>query len=98
MTRFLLTRPAERDLDQIKNYLLQDAGPRIGRRVMKEIRDALDLLGRQPGVGHTRQDLTLRPLRFWPVYSYLIVYDPEPRPVHVIRVLHGKRDIEAIIN
>src|SRR5579863_7170982 len=98
MTRFLLTRPAERDLDQIKSYLLEKAGPRIARRVIKEIRDALAVIGSQPGLGHSREDLTARPVRFWPVYSYLIVYDPEPRPVQIIRVLHGKRDIEALIN
>ena len=98
MKRFVVTRPAERDLDQIKSYLVEKASPAIARRVMKDIRNALDLLASQPGVGHTREDLTMRPVRFWPVYSYLIVYDPAPKPIQVIRILHGKRDIEAIIN
>ena len=39
-----------------------------------------------------------RPVKFWPVYSYLIVYDPETKPVQVIRVLHGMRDVEEILN
>jgi antitoxin ParD1/3/4/toxin ParE1/3/4 len=37
-------------------------------------------------------------VKFWPVYSYLIVYDPEAKPVQVIRVLHGLRDVEEILN
>jgi toxin ParE1/3/4 len=98
MKRFVLARPAERDLDAIKTYLNERAGPEIARRVMRDIRSALDLVASRPGIGHSREDLTTRPLRFWPVYSYLIVYDPAAIPVQVIRVLHGKRDIEVIMN
>ena len=48
--------------------------------------------------GHVREDLTSRPLKFWPVYSYLIVYDPVTKPVQIMRVLHGMRDVEEILN
>jgi antitoxin ParD1/3/4/toxin ParE1/3/4 len=98
MKRFVLTRPAERDLDAIKTFLKERTGPEIARRVMRDLRSALELLASQPGIGHAREDLTTRPLKFWPIYSYLIVYDPVPVPVQIIRVLHGKRDIQAIIN
>ena len=97
MKHFVLTRPAERDLDQIKSYLVEKAGPRITRKVFQEIRSALKLLGGNPEIGHDREDLTTQPLKFWPVYSYLIVYDPETKPVQIIRVLHGMRD-EEILN
>jgi len=80
MKRFVLTKPAERDLDQIKSYLVEKAGPRIARRVIKHIRSALDLLGNRSGTGHVREDPTDRPVKFWSVYSYLIVYDPEINP------------------
>ena len=50
----------------------------------------MTLLGSQPGIGHLREDLTRRPVKFWPVYSYLIVYDPETK--------HGNRDIGEILN
>jgi plasmid stabilization system protein ParE len=65
---------------------------------MKEIRTALNLLGSQPGAGHVREDLTSRAVKFLPVYSYLIAYDPKTKPVKIIRVLHGMRDIEEILN
>jgi plasmid stabilization system protein ParE len=35
---------------------------------------------------------------FWSVFSYLIVYNPAKRPVEIVRVLHGKRDVERILN
>ena len=40
----------------------------------------------------------MRPLKFWPIYSYLVVYQPDSRPVQIIRILHGMRDIETILN
>ena len=98
MKAFLLTRLAERDLDQIKRYLVEKAGTRIARRVMKDLRSAADLLGEEPGAGHSREDLTTRTVKFWPVYSYLIVYDPQTKPIQILRVLHGMRDLEEILN
>ena len=35
------------------------------------------LAAQSRGIGHTREDLTSRPVKFWSVYSYLVVYDPE---------------------
>jgi antitoxin ParD1/3/4/toxin ParE1/3/4 len=65
---------------------------------MKDIRSALELLGRHPGSGHVRQDLTDRPVKFWPIYSYLIVYDPQADPIQIIRVLPGMRDLHDILH
>ena len=98
MNRFVLTGPAKRDLDQIKSFTLEKAGPRITRRVMRDIRAALKLVGRVPGTGHVREDLTGRPVKFWPIYSYLIVYDPESKPIQILRILHGMRNVEEILN
>jgi antitoxin ParD1/3/4/toxin ParE1/3/4 len=97
MNRLVLTKPARRDLDQIKSFLLEKAGPRITRRVIKDIRAALQFLGKEPGAGHLREDLTRRPVKFWPVYSYLIVYDPKTKPIQILRILHGMRDLEEIL-
>ena len=60
MKQFVLTRPAEDDLHQIKNDLAERADPTMARRVMKEIRFAMDLLGDRPDLGHVREDLTNR--------------------------------------
>lgn len=97
MKRFVLTTQAERDLDDVKSFLAKKAGPTITRRVLKDIRSALELLGKESGAGHVREDLTNRPVKFWPLYSYLIVYDPETKPIQIIRVLHGMRDVEDIL-
>jgi len=45
----------------------------------------MGLVASFPGLGPSRKDLTDEPLRFWSVYSYLIVYRPETKPLQVIR-------------
>lgn len=36
-------------------------------------------------------------LKFWCVYSYLVVYDPESRPLTIVAVLHGARDVGELL-
>jgi len=97
MIPHVLARAAERDLDTINAFLIADAGTIVARRVLKAVEKAFNLLGEAPGVGHARRDLTNLPVKFWRVYSYLIVYDPDIRPVEIFRVLHGTRNIGAIL-
>ena len=35
--------------------------------------------------------------RFFLVYSYLIVYRHETKPLQIIRVLHAARDVQSIL-
>ena len=51
-----------------------------------------------PHIGHTREDVTDKPLRFWSVYSYPIVYWPEKKPLEVVRVVHGAQDLRRFFN
>ncbi len=97
MSRYLLTVDAEQDIDVIKDYLLLQGGTGLARHVLGRIQSGMELIGDNPGIGHVRDDLTDLPVRFWGVFSYLIIYDPAPRPVQVLRVLHGARDLAAIL-
>jgi antitoxin ParD1/3/4/toxin ParE1/3/4 len=38
-----------------------------------------------------------RPLLFWPVGNYLILYRAAKRPIEIVAIAHGKRDIPAFI-
>lgn len=91
---FVLTRGAEDDLQRIDSYLFlsnHEAAERVGRA----LEEAMDLLSERPLIGHERPDLTTRPFRFWPVHSYLIVYDPRTSPLQIIRVVHGATDVAS---
>jgi toxin ParE1/3/4 len=95
--RYLLSEPAAHDLDLIKSYLVEHAGISVARHVLREIRNALQVLAARPGIGHLREDLTDQPVKFWPVFSYLVIYNPTSRPLEVLRILHASRDVEAIL-
>jgi antitoxin ParD1/3/4 len=50
--------------------------------------------------GHFRPDLTKRPLRFWTLTSYpnyMVVYRPGTSPLHIVAVLHGRRNLRSIL-
>ncbi|QNI30684.1 type II toxin-antitoxin system RelE/ParE family toxin [Alloacidobacterium dinghuense] len=97
MTRYLLSPEAVEDLQSIKNFLEEDAGVRVARYVLKELREGMRFLAERPGAGHTREDLTDHPVRFLPVFSYLIVYREQNQLLEVVRVLHGNRNLRALL-
>ena len=96
MSRYLLSVEAQSDLDEIRAYMTQQGGTRLARYVLRDIRKTLNFLAETPGAGHFRPDLTDQPVKFWSVFSYLIVYDPTQKPLGVARVLHAAQDLEAL--
>ena len=67
-------------------------------RVHVRFLEIFNLLAENPNVGHYREDLTTRPVRFFPVYSYLVVYLADTNPVQIVRVLGGAQDLDIILN
>ena len=97
MARFVLSPEASDDLREIRDYIARDSTS-AARRVLADLRVAMRRLAEMPEIGHVRQDLADEPLRFWPVYSYLIIYRPDSRPLEVVRVLSGYRDIAELLS
>jgi len=95
--RYVLAPEAALDLVQIWRYLKKQGGVAIADRVESAIRDKIAFLAGNPGAGHGRKDLTDVAVRFFPVYSYLIVYRPDTKPLQVVSILHGRRDAEQIL-
>jgi plasmid stabilization system protein ParE len=72
--RYVLAPGAALDLVQIWRYIKKQSSMKIADRVELAIRDKIGLLASSSGAGHWRKDLTDEPVKFFPVYSYLIVY------------------------
>jgi plasmid stabilization system protein ParE len=66
-------------------------------KVVDALDDAMQLLADNPGIGHLRSDLTPQDVRFWPVFKYLVIYRPDTKPLEVVRVLHGGRDVRRLL-
>lgn len=96
MSRFLLSPEARADLEEIVDFIAAD-NPAAAERVLGELKAAMQRLAEMPLLGHLRQDLTAEPLRFWQVYSFLIIYRPEKSPLEVVRVLHAARDVRRLL-
>jgi plasmid stabilization system protein ParE len=94
--RFVLAPQAALDLVEIWRYKEQTSLT-IADRVESAIREKIEFLARTPGAGHSRKDLTDEDVKFFPVYSYLIVYRPQTTPLQVAAILHGRRDVEQIL-
>jgi plasmid stabilization system protein ParE len=95
-----LTPKALDDLDEIWLYIAGD-DLRAADRVESAILSACRRLSRFPGLGKPRNELTPRPLRFWTVSrypNYFIAYWPETKPLRIVGILHGNRDIEPILS
>jgi plasmid stabilization system protein ParE len=95
--RYVLAPQAARDLVQIWRYVKREASQEAADRVESAIRAKCVYLANFPGAGHWRHDLTSIDVRFFSVYSYLIVYRPETKPLQVVTILHGSRDVAGIL-
>jgi plasmid stabilization system protein ParE len=88
---FELHLDAAQDITEIWEFIAENS-PLAAKRVREEILDAIRRLVPFPHQGHTRTDLTSRPLRFQIVRDYLIAYAPDVKPIVVIAVLRGQRN------
>ncbi|MBZ5706925.1 MAG: type II toxin-antitoxin system RelE/ParE family toxin [Acidobacteriia bacterium] len=95
--RYVLAPEAALDLVEIWRYIKEQSSSAIADHVESVIRDKIAFLARAPGAGHSRKSLTNADVKFFPVYSYLVAYRPETKPLQVVSILHGRRDVEQIL-
>ena len=95
MSKYVLGILAERDLDEIWEYIAQDTIESADRWVGR-LFDAFEAIARNPGIGHTRKDLTAHPILFWPVGAYLVLYRARKK-IEIIAVTQGSRDIPSFL-
>lgn len=92
----ILRRPlVESDLEEIWWYIAQD-DPASADRLLTKLEARFSVLAQTPQMG-SRRDEILPALRSSPVGNYLIFYHPLPDGIEILRVLHGARDIAAIL-
>lgn len=96
MNAYVLSEDAALDLDDIWDYIAQDNIDAADRWIDK-LFDAFEAVGRSPGIGHKREDLTGYPVLFFPVGAYLIVYRAISPTVEIVAVTQGARDIPSFL-
>ena len=83
------------DLDNIDAHIASTFGVPFAVKTQNRLLETFELLVEFPHMGHTRPDITGRPVRFFHRKPYWIVYSlGEPLLIH--RVYHAARDLGRI--
>ena len=97
-------RPAAREdiLRQYRYYLVEEGNLIAAERFLKAVKATVTQVCRRPGLGAPKalKNPRLSGLRSWPVEGFSAIrvyYLVSEKLVRVVRVLHGKRDITAIL-
>ncbi|MEO7649344.1 MAG: type II toxin-antitoxin system RelE/ParE family toxin [Bryobacteraceae bacterium] len=94
MAGYELSPEAENDMFEIWSAIAEDSVT-AADRVEEELLRTFASLADFPGQGHWRRDLSGK-LRFWAVWDYVIAYRPEPVPILIVSVLHGRRNPDTL--
>lgn len=87
---------AQSDLFEIWSRIAED-DIELADRIDAEFHALFASLGRMPGQGHKREDLTKRHVLFLPLYSFLVVYQPDAQPIRIMAVFRGRRDVKRLL-
>jgi len=96
MSRFLLSREAESDLDSISNRVAND-DPAAATRLLDEFESRCVALATTPGAGWAREELGSG-LRSSHLAKYVIFYVEDADGVVIVRILHGHRDLPRLFD
>lgn len=92
---------ANQDVDDAIAYYLKEGAPQAALGFVDALEDAYRILGRNPSIGTPRYaiELDIPGLRTWALsrFPYVICYAEREDSIDVWRVLHGHRDIPALV-
>jgi len=93
----LVAPRAQTDLDEIWLYVAKESGSlEIANRLIDSITDRFLLLASFPYIGRSRDEDFGAGFRSVAVGEYIIVYCLEADDVLILRIAHGRRDVEAL--
>ena len=89
---------ANKDLQQIYDYIAKDSQIEANK-LINSVYETCGFLARFPYSGNQRIKYSKKPLRSIPVRKkYIIMYDPNSRPIKIERVIHSSRNIARVIS
>jgi len=92
-----LAPQATADLDDVWYYVAVESGSvEIADRFVDSLTERFFLLAGHPYLGRPRDDDFGIGLRSFPVGEYVIVYLVDGSDVLILRVVHGRRDLEDL--
>ena len=100
--RVRIEQEADEDLASAVEYYRSEGGEALGLRFIEHAQEAFELPAREPGIGHVFSSAKaerLKSLRAWPLdeFPYVLFYEFDTKELRVYSVIHGKRDIQALL-
>ncbi|HET9305509.1 MAG TPA: type II toxin-antitoxin system RelE/ParE family toxin [Candidatus Sulfotelmatobacter sp.] len=93
----LVSPQVKAELDDIWIYIAREsASSNIADRVVDAITQTFVRLSKHPNLGRRRGDLR-QGLRSLSSGSYVVIYRLQENNVRILHVVHGRRDIKAVI-
>jgi toxin ParE1/3/4 len=93
---FIVSPLAKQDMQEIWKFIAK-VNRQAANNMIQEIASKFPMLAQFPEMGRPRNDLLLY-LRSFAVKNYLILYQPNPQGIEILRVVHASRDIEKIFD
>jgi toxin ParE1/3/4 len=92
---------ANLDLDEHADYLSQEASLELGLRFLTAAHETFALLATHPNMGWQARlrHPALKSLRVFRIAGFermLVLYQPLPDSVDILRVVHGSRNLQAL--
>ncbi len=94
MFKIILKRLAANDIDDIAAYIQQD-NPLRAQSFTEEMSDKISVIAERPLSFPNRDDLS-QGLRAALIGKYIILFSLNETEVHIIRVVHGARDVNSM--
>lgn len=92
---YRLLRAAIDDLEDIDLWTIEHFGLSVADKTQAKIFAAFSLLADSPHMGQQRLDVTSRPVRFFSLNPFWIIYEPAS-PLLIHRVFHAARDLTRL--
>jgi toxin ParE1/3/4 len=101
-SRYLIRPKADRDLENQAYYYATVANPELGHRFLIAAHETFALLAKQPNMGWPPRlrHPALKSMRVFRIKRFeriLILYLPLADGVEILRVIHGSRNIKALL-
>jgi toxin ParE1/3/4 len=93
------TLDAERDLEELFDYIAEDSGAQRAELVLRRIEQTLFNLADWPFIGKVRPELDGTP-RTFSIWPWIVIYEPQSdgRGIIVWRIVDGRRNLPQLVN
>ena len=95
--RYKLSPYAEEDFATLLYSIAEYSGWSRSMDVEEGLYAAFNSIARNPGIGHLSDDLLPRSIHVYYADPYMVLYLRETEPLYVVAIVHGARDIPALM-